>query len=268
MNSEIEKAEFVRGTRIQSVLLSKRRFKSAQAARKWARSRGFRASDLDETEQYYRFRQREPGHFDRSTFRTIVLTDGVKAVIGVPKKGKGRMKKDAMQVLDEFIKACRPQDTSVILEKAYADALLLLEKLDTVVPMPGAEGVGGFVAGQAGAGAGAVMLPSYEEGQEEMAQQQHKDSPDVTQLQEPKVTVNDFMGYLYGAIMDEVKAVSVYDTLARVAPDEKARALMIHIRDEEIDHINELKVLVANLQKNRGVSGVKSFSLGAPDRSV
>ena len=72
-------------TKVQSVLCSKKRFKSAKEAAQWCRDHDFKASDLDETDEYYRFRQFEPSRCKEGSFRTIELTDGVKAVICQPK---------------------------------------------------------------------------------------------------------------------------------------------------------------------------------------
>jgi len=65
---------------VQSLLLSKKKFKSLSEARKWVRSHGFEAHKVDETDNYYRFRQYDPDKYYK--MRTKVLTDGVKAIIG------------------------------------------------------------------------------------------------------------------------------------------------------------------------------------------
>src|SRR3990172_13001177 len=69
-------------TIVQTVILSKERFSSVEEAEKWITSHEFKNKGVDETEDSYRFRQRDPGDFVYSSFRTINITDGVKAVIG------------------------------------------------------------------------------------------------------------------------------------------------------------------------------------------
>jgi hypothetical protein len=75
---------------VQSVILSKTKFKSLAQARAWVKSHGFKTSHKgkgpDETDTSYRFRQRDPGDFAR--MRTKQLTEGVSAVVGPLKEGK------------------------------------------------------------------------------------------------------------------------------------------------------------------------------------
>lgn len=73
-------------TQVQTLLLSKDRFRSPQDAKQWATEHKFRASKVDEKENTYRLRQHAPGLYGPDTFRTIELTDGVQAVIGKRKK--------------------------------------------------------------------------------------------------------------------------------------------------------------------------------------
>lgn len=70
------------GTRVQSVLMSKDIFSRKEAV-KWVKEHDYKA-EIDETENYYRFRQQEPEQFEEESFRTIEFTDGIKAVIGCP----------------------------------------------------------------------------------------------------------------------------------------------------------------------------------------
>lgn len=77
-----------KGMRVQSVLCSKERFKSAKEAAQWCREHDFKAGDVDETDQYYRFRQFPPSRCRDGTIRTIALTDGVKATVCIPKSQK------------------------------------------------------------------------------------------------------------------------------------------------------------------------------------
>jgi len=77
-------------TTVQSLIFSKDKFDSAANAKKWATDHDFRADKVDETEDSFRLRQRDPGDFRPDSFRTIKLADGVSAVIGKLKEaGKG-----------------------------------------------------------------------------------------------------------------------------------------------------------------------------------
>lgn len=77
---------FRHSTEVQTVLFDVSAFTPA-AARAWARSHGFVAPKVDVTDRYIRLRQRDPSAYRTGTFRTITLTDGVLAVVGVPKTG-------------------------------------------------------------------------------------------------------------------------------------------------------------------------------------
>jgi len=78
-----------KATEVQSVILSKQRFKTLAAAKKWIKKHNFdvrhKGKEPDETSTSFRFRQKDPKDFDSKTFRTIKLTEGVSAVIGVLK---------------------------------------------------------------------------------------------------------------------------------------------------------------------------------------
>lgn len=82
--------EVVKQTEIQTVILSKSRFKTLADAKKWIKDHNFKVSHKgkqpDETSTSFRFRQRDPGDFQRGSFRTITLDRGVSAVIGRPKR--------------------------------------------------------------------------------------------------------------------------------------------------------------------------------------
>jgi len=73
-------------TTLQTLILDKKRFKSEADARRWLKEHEFTSGKVDETEDSYRFRQREPGEFKEGSFRTITLTAGVKGVIGILKR--------------------------------------------------------------------------------------------------------------------------------------------------------------------------------------
>jgi hypothetical protein len=82
---------------IQTLILSKERFKTLTDAKKWVKDHHFKVPgqklnvlkpEIDETNTSYRFRQRPPSDFVQGSFRTISVTNGVKAVIGQLKTGK------------------------------------------------------------------------------------------------------------------------------------------------------------------------------------
>lgn len=72
---------------IQSVLISKAKYKTLAEAKKKLIEAGFIYKKHDITEQYYRFRQRSPKLFNPKTFRTITLKKykGMKIIIGIRK---------------------------------------------------------------------------------------------------------------------------------------------------------------------------------------
>lgn len=71
----------------QTLIFDKKKFGRAEAIA-WAKRNGKRFDKVDETEDSYRLRQREPGDFIADSFKTIDITDGVKAVVGHLKPGK------------------------------------------------------------------------------------------------------------------------------------------------------------------------------------
>lgn len=73
-------------TEVQTIICSKDKFDSSEAAAKWCKEHDFRADKMDETEDSFRFRQFEPSKCQEDSFRTIDITEGVKAVICRPKK--------------------------------------------------------------------------------------------------------------------------------------------------------------------------------------
>ena len=72
------------GSVVQTLIFDKKVFPTRSSAIKWARDHDFRADKVDETENSWRLRQREPGDFIR--MRTIRMTRGVQAVIGPLKR--------------------------------------------------------------------------------------------------------------------------------------------------------------------------------------
>lgn len=77
-----------KSTEIQTLIFDASKFNVSEA-KKWAADNGFHATKVDETQNSIRLRQHDPSEYADGSFRTISLTDGVKAVIGKPKVAKG-----------------------------------------------------------------------------------------------------------------------------------------------------------------------------------
>jgi 16S rRNA G966 N2-methylase RsmD len=73
------------GTKIQSLIFSKEKF-TKNSAKKWAENHSYKFGYVDEKEETYRIRQKNPKYFDNDSFRTIDITDGIQGVIACPKK--------------------------------------------------------------------------------------------------------------------------------------------------------------------------------------
>lgn len=72
-------------TEIQTLIFDKKKFKSSKECTKWASDHKFKSGKVDETGNSFRLRQKDPGSFKDGTLKTITITDGIKAVVGVPK---------------------------------------------------------------------------------------------------------------------------------------------------------------------------------------
>lgn len=72
--------------KVQTLILSKSRFRDVKSAKKWVVGHGFSVHKVDETANSFRFRQRNPSEFKSGSFRTITLSSGIKAVIGILKE--------------------------------------------------------------------------------------------------------------------------------------------------------------------------------------
>lgn len=70
-------------TKIQTLIFDKAKYSKGDA-RTWAYEHGFRHRNLDETENTYRIRQATPENFNKDSFRTIELKEGIKATIAKP----------------------------------------------------------------------------------------------------------------------------------------------------------------------------------------
>jgi len=89
-------------TIVQTLILSKEQFPTAEDATQWASEHQFRADKVDETEDSWRLRQRDPSDFDPESLRTITLTEGVKAVVGHLKEGSAKAE-ITQQALDQVL---------------------------------------------------------------------------------------------------------------------------------------------------------------------
>lgn len=85
-------------TRVQSLIFDKKLF-TVETAKKWALDHEFKADKVEETEDSIRIGQVEPSEFLEDSFRTIELTDGVKAVSGRLKDGKDMDEKTAQELV-------------------------------------------------------------------------------------------------------------------------------------------------------------------------
>jgi len=140
----------------------------------------------------------------------------------------------------------------------------LIRKAETIVPMIGSEGMDDSRAALNDATAALQSRNAPSTGSPAPI-----DDDDLMQGgEQPTVGPEDFLAYVYGAILDEVKAAALYDALKTVAPDEATRTIIEHIRQEEVDHIEELKRVVANLQRlTEGGSQNAELCLGRPQNN-
>lgn len=99
---KILKEEILKQTKVQSVVLSRKKFRTVTEAHRWVKQHGFKVTKKpDTTPNEYRFRQFPPSDCVKNTFRTISLSDGVSAVICIP---QGKKVPPGMK--DKFDKSC------------------------------------------------------------------------------------------------------------------------------------------------------------------
>lgn len=78
----------VRSEEVQILLFNRGQFSKGDA-RSWASQHGFRATPMvHTTASYHRLRQRPSGDFREGRQRTVSLSPGVRAVVGLLKKGR------------------------------------------------------------------------------------------------------------------------------------------------------------------------------------
>lgn len=83
-----------RSTQVQTLLFDSSLFNVGQA-KSWAKRHGFRYGSVDTggaRASFIRLRQIDPAQITEGSFRTIRFTDGIEAVIGMPKRGAKRRK--------------------------------------------------------------------------------------------------------------------------------------------------------------------------------
>jgi hypothetical protein len=147
------------GSRVQSLVFDKDRYRKADEARGWASDHGFEGKKVEASDAEWRVLQADPGQFDR--MRTVELTEGVKAVVGFPKQtvkavqraffltASGRL---AFKRADLAKAECEPvRETE--LGTIFKVSLPFVEKSGTVVKSL-------YFAASGGA---AVYLPAYED---------------------------------------------------------------------------------------------------------
>lgn len=87
------------GSEVQSILFQKSKYTLAQA-KLWLKKHGYTSTKVDETDEYYRFRQSEPSQYDH--FATDDWKNGLKVIYGY-KKGDKIMKESVpIMLLGEY----------------------------------------------------------------------------------------------------------------------------------------------------------------------
>jgi hypothetical protein len=82
--------KFKKKTKVQSVILSRDKFKCCAEVKRWIKKNKFilmktKKKPIKITKQFYRIRQRDPWRFKNGTLRTKESKKGIKFVIGVLK---------------------------------------------------------------------------------------------------------------------------------------------------------------------------------------
>lgn len=110
-------------TTVQTLILSKTTFETEAEASAWVRENDFKipSGGSDETEDSWRYRQREPGDFAEGSFRTIDLTTGVKAVIGHLKalKSVRLQAADREIIIADVMAGLRPEVAALIAKEVW-----------------------------------------------------------------------------------------------------------------------------------------------------
>jgi len=69
----------------------------------------------------------------------------------------------------------------------------------------------------------------------------------------PSVGVPEMLRMLEADLADEIKAVATYDAHIESSPDPTVKSVLGHIRDEEMQHAEELRRLIASLQSGEAL---------------
>lgn len=88
---------------LQTVILSKERYKTKQQAISRIKDLGFKVGDIEETEDSWRFRQRNPKDFRPGNFRTKQIAPGVTLITGWLKKSELPKTKSLTEILKEVV---------------------------------------------------------------------------------------------------------------------------------------------------------------------
>jgi len=168
------------GSKVQTLIFSKDAYKSADAARGWAKAHGFSSEKVDETGESFRLRQAAPGGFDR--MRTICLTPKdakpgaceVSAVVGFTTQQEDRMEitdvvqwhrdnTDGSKLVCETL-GLVPKADAAKLQEAAATVAPLTQERDALKAKTAEleKKVGDFEAGQALAAKRAKVLTTIE----------------------------------------------------------------------------------------------------------
>jgi len=129
-------------TRTQTVILSKQQFPTRDQAIRWALAHSFKTTNSKETKNTWEFSQEPSANFKKDSFKTKTLTEGVKAVVGIPLKAP-KLKNEELNLRDaEFelgrCKNCKlfvKTTTCKILEGPVA-ANLVCDAIQGVKTMP------------------------------------------------------------------------------------------------------------------------------------
>lgn len=88
-------------TTIQTLIFSKKHFTKKQA-QAWAKEHGYNTKGVDEKKLSYRIRQIDPKTMKKSSFRTIEITKGIKAVVGKELKKKNPIPRPGTKEHEEY----------------------------------------------------------------------------------------------------------------------------------------------------------------------
>lgn len=94
---------------MQTLIFDKQKFTKDQAIA-WCKDHDMRYDKVDETDNSFRLRQRDPGDFEDGSFRTVSIADGIKVVMGKLKKSleimteqeAGEIKKEISDLKDKL----------------------------------------------------------------------------------------------------------------------------------------------------------------------